>query len=159
MHIELNKGDLLFEPILAFFATWVGYHLLFAKEKHDVVSGRLRGFIVPQIEFIDDPLPGKLRRKEDITHLGFQLSDLEAPPPEGDRVPSGRLMEFWCQQMTGHAYETLLPVVEMKYGLKHERKEKWPPTFQFFYHVRNGCFHGNRFDIWPGKISTSIQTA
>ncbi len=158
MKIEFNKEDLFFEPVFAFFASWIGYHLLFAKEKHDIVSGRLRGFIVPQIEFVNDPLPGKLRSKQDITHLEFQLSNVEPPLPEGEQISSSRLMDFWCQQMTGHAYEVAYPKVADKFGSKQVRKDKWPSEFQFFYHVRNGCFHGNRFDIWPQNISATIET-
>ena len=35
----------------------------------------------------------------------------------------------------------------------------WPPEVQFFQHLRNGCFHGNRFDIWPNKIDPSNPPA
>ena len=60
--------------------------------------------------------------------------------------------------MFGHSYESALPQIESKFGDKSKRKLQWHSTMQFAYHIRNGCFHGNTFDIQTNSISTTMPT-
>lgn len=154
--VTFNKGDLLFDPVAAFFASWAGYHAMHASCPYDVVSGRLRGFVVPQLCFEDDPIIGILRRREDILRVHFEIVEEEAGDPLGQQIKSGHLMWFWCQQMFGHGFETARSHIEAKFG--SDRKTTWPPELQVAYHIRNGCFHGNTFDIRPNAISTVVPT-
>ena len=54
-----------------------------------------------------------------------------------------RVCSNLSQQLVGHTYETL-----REHGLlpRHDL-----PIAEFFRHVRNGCFHGNRFNLHPGQ--------
>src|SRR5687768_3444032 len=99
--ITFNHGDLFFEPVAAFFASWIGYHMMFASRPYDVVSGRLRGHVVPQIKFDDDPISGILRRREEIARVHFLIDMTDPGEPLGEQIKSGSLTWFWCQQMFG----------------------------------------------------------
>jgi len=66
------------------------------------------------------------------------------------------LVEFWAQQMFGHAFELAMPLIEQKFG--SNRKKDWSEIIQFAYHTRNGCYHGNKFNIQKNSISTFVST-
>ena len=154
--VIFNTADLFFDPVAAFYASWVGYTTQYAVQLHDVVSGRLRGFVVPQLKFEDDPIIGTLRRQEPVLQGRFEIDLSDPGNPAGKKAHTSHLMEFWCQQMFGHAYETAASVIEARFG--SDRKKNWPPTLQFAYHIRNGCFHGNKFNILQNSMSSTIST-
>jgi len=56
----------------------------------------------------------------------------------------------------GGSYEKSKPIIESKFT--GDRKNNWSEILQFFYHIRNGCFHDNKFNILPNAISTNIPT-
>lgn len=154
--VKFSPGDLFFEPVSAFYASWIAYHSLHATQIHDVVSGRLRGRVIPQLRFENDPIIGILRRQDSIGAIRFEIDMSDPGDPIGRQIRSGRLMEFWCQQMFGHAYEIGYQHVKDLFG--SNRKTAWPSTLQFSFHVRNGCFHGNRFNIRKNSISEVVPT-
>lgn len=152
--IEFKKGDPFFEPVLSFFLSYLGYHLLFVDSRPSLWSGRFRGNIVPQVKF-DNEIPRVLRNREDISNIDFELDFSDPGEIVGDEIiQSTSFTTFWIQQMVGHAYEIAESTMENKFGSPMDR----PKELQFFRHIRNGCFHKNQFNIRPGSISTSIAT-
>jgi hypothetical protein len=154
--VVFEPGNRFFEPVAAFFASWAGYTVQHAKEKHDTVSGRLRGRVIPQLKFEDHPIVGQMRRNDPVSTLRFEVDMSDPGQPKGNLVKTSTLMEFWSQQMFGHAYESAAEAIQTRFG--GDRKTQWPSAFQVAYHVRNGCFHGNRLDIRKNAISTSVET-
>lgn|GEM_PF-6934347 len=152
--IKFNKGDLFFESLLAFFSSYIVYHLLFAPFPVNSHSGRLRGQVIPQIKF-DTPIPGILKKRQEVTDIEFELDYTDPGPVQGEIIKSTPLTTFWIQQMLGHSYEISKPNMEQKFG---SDVMKWPPELQFFRHIRNGCFHKNIFNIKKKSISTQVMT-
>jgi hypothetical protein len=68
------------------------------------------------------------------------------PPPEAHIA--GQMMAPWISDLScyliGGAYERMRHHFEAKYG---KNPRAWAPELQFFRHLRNGCFHDNRFNI------------
>jgi hypothetical protein len=60
----------------------------------------------------------------------------------------GASAEVLICYLIGGAFERSIDQFEKNYGTD---RKKWPPELQFFRHLRNGCFHGNRFNITPTK--------
>ena len=65
------------------------------------------------------------------------------------------------QIIFGHAFEKLRKEAQLKWG----GRKNWPNIFQVGYHIRNGCFHGNKFDFtvpilgtpsWRGLTITNL---
>ena len=69
------------------------------------------------------------------------------------------------QIVFGHAFEKIRVMAQKKYG----PRRSWPSLLEFAYHIRNGSFHGNRFNFtkrifglpaWRGVvIDASLQGA
>lgn len=154
--IEFSEGDLFFHPVLTFFKSYVAYHMQYTQQKHDTISGRFRGNVIPQITYENDPISGKMRRQERITDIRYNISFADPGPFVGSRIKSASQMESWLKQMFGDSYERARPIIESKFG--KDRKSTWPSIMQFAYHIRNGCFHGNRFNLQPNSISIDIPT-
>ena len=153
--IIFRSDDLLFEPVLAMFSSWIGYCTVGAKGKittQTEISGRLRGVIIPHIEYENSPVISNIINHLPTTDLKFTISRMDPGPPKGEVLETARLMEFWCQQMTGHSYELACPKIMQKFT--DDRKNNWPSELQFFYHIRNGCFHKNKFNIKKNSMST-----
>ncbi|HLE61948.1 MAG TPA: hypothetical protein VI750_02350 [Pyrinomonadaceae bacterium] len=81
--------------------------------------------------------------------LAFSLQPLPGhslPPPE--TTVFGAMITPWISDLScylvGGAYERVRDTFERKYGAN---KQTWAPELQFFRHLRNGCFHGNTFNI------------
>ncbi|MDD4871299.1 MAG: hypothetical protein PHR77_12130 [Kiritimatiellae bacterium] len=54
------------------------------------------------------------------------------------------------QIVFGHAFERLLPEIKEKWpsiNRPYWNREKAPAPIDFCFHIRNGCFHGNKFNI------------
>jgi len=153
--IVFRTNDLFFEPVLAMFSSWVGYCTVASIGKittQTEVSGRLRGFIIPQIEYENTPVISNIINHIPTTNLKFIINRTDPGSPKGEKLETARLMEFWCQQMIGHSYEIAMPHIMKKFT--DDRKNNWPSELQFFYHIRNGCFHGNKFNIRKKSMSS-----
>lgn len=48
----------------------------------------------------------------------------------------------------GNAFEKMLPQIEEKWGEVRKHRRNWPGFYDFCYHIRNGAFHGNKFNIY-----------
>lgn len=151
-----KNGELYFEVVLDFYSSWIAYCALHTKERHAIVNGRLRGMIVPQIEFKHDKIILKLANKEQITELNFTLSNKNPGDPKGSKIETASLVEFWSTQMVGHAFESTKDLIQKKFGT--DRKNTWPEILQFFYHLRNASFHSNKFHF-IGKPFSSLYPA
>lgn len=153
--IQFHKNDIFFMPVLCYFVSWISYCLIHSKNPNPNISGRLRGVVLPQLEFENaENILNKLIAKQDVNDIEFILNMDDPGDFEGKKIKTDWLNEYWLQQMVGHSYETSLSIIERKYSNKVERKNKWPSELQFFYHLRNGCYHGNNFDIRNDNIST-----
>jgi hypothetical protein len=76
--------------------------------------------------------------------------DREADPPKF--LVAGELVNTAAIFALNHAYESHREALVRTYG--SGLPGRWPPDFQLFRHVRNGCSHGNRFDIRPNRDGT-----
>jgi hypothetical protein len=54
---------------------------------------------------------------------------------------------FLEQVTLGHAVERVLPVIKKRFG-KKPKNGSWPLLLEFAWHIRNGVFHNNMFDLW-----------
>ncbi len=91
----------------------------------------------------------------------IRYEDTEATPPLSRNqsnqlgVPSyqipGGVLHLAAQVVAGSAYETIKDKIEAAYG---RDPVSWPKVIEYFRHVRNGCFHNNRFNVQPprGKL-------
>jgi hypothetical protein len=158
--LKFKRGDLFFEPVLAFFSAYLGYMAIAnGMTIGDRLEGRFRGGILKQIQFNMPTFLIDTFRGKTINEFEFTV-DTDEPDQKGPgrKIESKELEKLWCQIMFGHSYEIALPSIESKFGDKSKRKLQWPATLQFAYHLRNGCFHGNTFDILNNAISTQIPT-
>jgi len=62
--------------------------------------------------------------------------------------------EILTAYIIGGAFERCKLAFEKKYG---KAPSKWPPELQFFRHLRNGCFHSNKFNIRPYRDQPQID--
>ncbi len=62
--------------------------------------------------------------------------------------------EILTAYIIGGAFERCKSAFENKYG---ETPSTWLPEVQFFRHLRNGCFHSNKFYIRPHKGRPQID--
>ena len=79
------------------------------------------------------------------------LKPLPSPGTGQTRVTGSDVLsslKFVTASLLGGAFERKKSVIETKFGSNTGR---WPPELQFFYHIRNGCFHGNTFNIPPKR--------
>jgi hypothetical protein len=155
--IEFRAGDLLFGPVVAFFSSFIAYIAVAnSMTKFDTVAGRFRSNIVAQVTYDEIPILRFIAEGQPINQLAFSVHTTQPPVPAGSgkSIDTTRLVTYWCQQMLGHSYELAHPLMEKKFG--KDRKNQWPSELQFAYHIRNGCFHGNTFDIQNNVISTTI---
>ena len=158
--IEFKEWELFFEPVVAFFSSFIAYIAVANRmTKFDNVACRFRGNIVPQVTYREIPILKYIAEGMPINELGFTLETTPPPPPpaaSGKSVDTVRLTTYWCQQMVGHSYELAYPIIEKQFG--NDRKIQWPSELQFIYHIRNGCYHGNTFNIQNNAISTNQKT-
>ena len=155
--IEFNQGDTFFDSIFIYFSTWLAFSAAMTGARSgDEMSGRLRGVIIPQLTFRNTQVLSNLINSNSVTDLRFTVNMVRPQQPSGRRVGTMKLFEFLGQQTLGHSFEMAKSAIETKYGT--DRKNNWPSELQFFYHIRNGCFHGNRFNIQNNSISSVIPT-
>jgi len=79
------------------------------------------------------------------------LKPLPSPGTGQTRVTGADVLsslKFVTASLLGGAFERKKSVIETKFG---SNTGHWPPELQFFYHIRNGCFHGNTFNIPPKR--------
>jgi len=146
--IVFQSDDIFFEPVIAMFSSWISYCTVGTKGKITAdteISGRLRGKIIPHIEYNNSPIISNIINHLPTTDLKFTINRTEPDPPKGNILETASLMEYWSQQMIGHSYELALSQIKQKFT--DDRKNTWPSKLQFFYHIRNGCFHKNKFNI------------
>jgi hypothetical protein len=160
--IRFRSGDIFFDAVMAFFNAYIGY-IAIAKGMTigDRVQGRFRGGIIKQVEFDLGTFLLDTHRGKTIYEIMFTIDSVEtklANMSSGTKIEIRKFENYWSQIMFGHSYESALPHIESKFGDKDKRKLQWPSTMQFAYHIRNGCFHGNTFDIRSNSISTTIPT-
>lgn len=75
-------------------------------------------------------------------HISFSF-DKSVRPVVTDTDDHLRACSFLSQQLVGHCYEILS---ENNLLPRHDL-----PIAEFFRHVRNGCYHGNRFNLHAGQ--------
>lgn len=80
--------------------------------------------------------------------------EIEFPPaPDGYVALDGPmptlLFEAVIAHMIGGSYERHKDHFNAQHG---KDARTWPRELQLYRHLRNGCFHGNVFSIWPNKI-------
>ncbi len=119
-------------------------------QSEEVGEGRIRGFVIPQLEFNEPNFLKAIRNCKSVDSLTFKVLDEEPPPQKGQRISDKSINIFWLQQLIGHSYELVFDEVKKKYG--NRKGGGWPPIMEFFYHLRNGCFHGNKFTIDKDSI-------
>jgi hypothetical protein len=161
--IKFKQGDMFFDSVLAFFYAYIGY-VAIAKGTtiYDKVEGRFRDGIVKQVEFNLGSFLLDTYRGNAINEIVLGLDNTVSTLPNmgtGKEVEIRKFENYWSQIMFGHSYESALPAIEGKFGTKDRRKLQWPSTLQFAYHIRNGCFHGNTFDIQNNTMSKKIPTS
>jgi len=159
--IEFNKNDLFFEPVLCFYASWISFPFLYTPQGYPVdanivIRGGWRGKIIPQLKYEDRNIYKNLQNLKPITKIKFFTDNTPAADSTGKSLNDAYLIEFLAQQMFGHAFEIATPQIKQKFG--NNRKKEWPATIQFAYHIRNGCYHGNKFNILKNSLSESIST-
>ena len=88
----------------------------------------------------------------------IRYEDTDATPPLSQsqsnqldgpsfQIPRGTL-HLAAQVAAGSAYETIKDKIEAAYG---RDPVSWPKVIEYFRHVRNGCFHNNRFSVQPPR--------
>jgi len=84
------------------------------------------------------------------------LSRSQSKQLGGHHLP-GNIVHQAAQVAAGSAYETIKDKVEAAYG---RDPVSWPKVVEYFRHIRNGCFHNNRFNIQaPRGRTSSINTS
>ena len=110
-----------------------------------------RGCIVSSILRNTDEVLAALNEKEGPSLLIYDEADFSNLQP-GQRPPDYRVSpSTWnliAQVCIGSAYERVKGVFRLHYG---RDVWKWPRDLEYFHHVRNGCFHGNTFDLRPWR--------
>ena len=85
---------------------------------------------------------------------------VDAPPQEGRTVRTGgdpsRRFEMLTAYVVAGAFERSRSDIGSRYGTD---PSLWPAELQFFRHLRNGCFHGNHFNIVPFRGRPQIDSA
>ena len=70
------------------------------------------------------------------------------PPADGQSSDTGAdllsSLVILTANLIGGSFEKAKDDIYARYGRDFLN---WPPDLQFFRHLRNGCFHGNRFNI------------
>ena len=96
---------------------------------------------LPPIIYADLPPTGTLQ-----TDPSYQL--MLVPPT---------VMTLAAQVAVGSAYESVKDKIEKAYG---RNPQEWPKAVEYFRHLRNAAFHGNKFNITPprGRL-TAIDPA
>ena len=148
--IEFNKNDLFFEPILCFYVSWMAFPFLYSpktipQNANVIIGGSWRGKIISQLKYEDKTVYSNLRNLKPITKMTFFPDNTTPVEPTGQSLGDSYLVEFWAQQMFGYAFEIANPLIKQKFG--KDRKNNWSESIQFAYHIRNGCYHGNKFNI------------
>ena len=90
--------------------------------------------------------------RNEVGQLGQLNFRLEPLPTSGLPIDTsnilGQLTTPWLTELScylvGGAFERYRDYFEFRYG---KNKLIWNPEMQFFRHLRNGCFHGNTFNI------------
>lgn len=117
-----------------------------------------RGRIVDSILRNTDQVLAALNTKEGPAYLIYDEADA-SNLQSGGRSPDYRIPpDAWnliSQVCIGSAYERVNSAIRIRYG---RDVWKWPRELEYFRHVRNGCFHGNTFDLRPARLrSTAID--
>ena len=101
-------------------------------------------------------LAGRRGEHSRALHVQFSFKDSVRPLITGE-VEHHRVLSNLTQQLLGHCWE----VLRQRGGVpKYDN-----PVIEFYRHVRNGCFHGNRFHFesdqprhpaqWRGLVISS----
>ncbi len=117
-----------------------------------------RGRIISSILRNTDEVLVALNTKEGPSILVYDEADF-SNLQSGQRPPDYRVPpDAWhliAQVCIGSAFERVKRAIRLQYG---RDVWKWPRELEYFPHVRNGCFHGNAFDLRPwGSRKTTIN--
>ena len=158
--LTFKRGGHFFEPVLSYFSSWLLYCIATRDryvKNNEVGEGRIRGQVISQLIFNEPDFLSRIRKQQAIDSITFSVLSESPPLQQGQRIPDKDLNIFWLQQMIGCSFESVLNDILDKYGPRQKKDRKtwgrWPGIFEFFYHLRNGCFHGNKFNIRLGNIS------
>ena len=91
-----------------------------------------------------------------ISIIHYEDADATAPVPPSRWQQPGSLhykpppgyLHLAAQVSAGSAYEAIKDEIGNAYG---PDPTSWPKVLEYFRHVRNGCFHKNRFDGRPPR--------
>lgn len=153
-------GDLdmpSFEPHHPFFAEALSYAttqvcLTFAHYLRSGESPPTKSFILNRGRVVDSIL-----RNTDEVLLALSSNNLPSlliyDEADASNIQSGQRapdyivpLEAWnmiSQVCIGSAFERVSSRIRSSYG---KDRWNWPRELEYFYHVRNGCFHGNAFN-------------
>lgn len=115
-----------------------------------------RGRIVDSILRNTDEVLAALGTKNVPSQLIYDEADASSLDTSR-RAPDYRVPpEAWNmigQVCVGSAFERVISRIRSRYG---RDLWKWPRELDYFYHVRNGCFHGNVFNLRPQKPRKTV---
>ena len=77
----------------------------------------------------------------------LSLEERDIPTPKTDDKHDNEFFQKMQQVVFGHAFERALPQIEAKWGSAKQQRGNWPGLLDFCFHIRNGVFHGNQFNI------------
>ena len=110
-----------------------------------------RGLIVDSILRNTDEVLDALSAKNVPSTLIYDEADasnLQTGQRDPDWIVPPEAWNMDSQVCIGSAFERVLSGIRLRYG---RDPWKWPREFEYFYHVRNGCFHGNMFNPRPRR--------
>lgn len=155
-HYTVDRDHLLFDEILQVYAT-AAYHELVTGRAEDVLWLRDGGY---RLELYDvDKFAECVRASTAPRQLRVRAAFCTLPSEpgvastEGGHLVAGSLIMTAAVHVVGYAFESRREWLRKHFGAV--LPGRWPVDMQFFRHLRNGCFHGNRCDIRPNRDGTS----
>lgn len=154
-YYEFDERHPFFVEILTYAINQVtltfGHHLASGTQPPDKIFAIAnRGAVVEGSALLDPATLLSLFVSKQSAIKRIRYSELQGLPQAGRKpadyfVPpnSWRLLAQVC---LGSAFERVKEVIETQYK---KDADKWPREIDYLRHVRNGCFHGNKFNIDP----------
>lgn len=86
--------------------------------------------------------------------IEFSIANPKTNDPQAYKIDyQDDFFVYFQQIIFGHAFERVRFEAVNKWG----ERRNWPDIFQFAYHIRNGCFHGNMFNITTSRMHGTPQ--
>ncbi|HTN85812.1 MAG TPA: hypothetical protein VL242_19060 [Sorangium sp.] len=158
-----NPEHLCFHEALQFFASYFGSVTLcrFPIEEDGIIIKtpgcdqvvKLHG-AAEMIGFLTGNSPQPISLAYSLAPTPIHLPG--DPPERTGELPANRIGPTLCVYLLGYAFERHHASIKKKQPKKPDGKDdlqSWDKDLQFFRHIRNGCFHGNRFQIWKGQVA------